>query len=132
MNLVCWVMFHKLHIVHSYNLCLKKSAILICFMHLFCTWAKSKLRKTESMEYQTTFRSRDTNQGVVSITLVYGVRITKGNPFSSSTRSQLQDASTKAQFQLELSNTEVEALQCNDTSAQTTEGYQQYEYISSP
>ena len=66
--------------------------------------------------------------------LVCGVRITKEKPFSSSGgRSHLQDASTKAQFQLELSNTEVKALQCNDTSAQITEGinkgYQQVKYI---
>ena len=70
----------------------------------------------------------DSDHRIVSIKLVCSLRTTKGKPckrpkFNWKT---LQDAATREQFQLELSN-RFEALQCNNLSIPITERYDLFE-----
>lgn len=70
----------------------------------------------------------DSDHRIVSITLLCSLRTTKGKPCKRPTFDwkKLQDAATREQFQIELSN-RFETLQCNDTSTPITERYELFE-----
>ena len=74
----------------------------------------------------------DSDHRIVSILLLCSLRTTKGKPFSRPKFNwrKPQDAATREQFQIELSNRFV-ALQCNDTSAPITERYKEFEHAVS-
>ena len=74
----------------------------------------------------------DSDHRIVSILLLCSLRTTKGKPFSRPKFdwSKLQDAATRDQFQIELSN-RFKTLQCNDTSAPITERYKEFEHAVS-
>ena len=74
----------------------------------------------------------DSDHRIVSILLLCSLRTTKGKPFSRPKLDwrKLQDAVTREQFQIELSNI-FEALQCNDTSAPIMEKYKEFEHAVS-
>ena len=74
----------------------------------------------------------DSDHRIVSILLLYSLRTTKGKPFCrlNFDWSKLQDAATRDQFQIELSN-RFKTLQCNDTSAPITERYKEFEHAVS-
>ena len=70
----------------------------------------------------------DSDHRIVSIKLVCSLRTTKGKPCKRPKFNwkKLQDATTREQFQLELSN-RFEALQCNNLSTPITERYDLFE-----